>query len=65
MDCADPSTFNEKLARYQGKGFWFDYPTMNTVKSKWLVEFPEMLGSELSPTMEFQTLDEIRAVSLR
>ena len=60
MDSAEPSIFNEKVEWYNGKGVWFDYPTVKCVRGKWTVEIPESLGNaDLGPNQEFATIAEV------
>ncbi len=40
MDCSEPCVFNEKVEWYEGKGFWFEYPTVQCSDGVWRVEFP-------------------------
>ncbi|KAH9907927.1 pyridoxal phosphate-dependent transferase [Xylariomycetidae sp. FL2044] len=37
MDCAEPSTFNEQVEWYEGKGVWLDYPTVWCSRGTWHV----------------------------
>jgi len=46
MDCAEPCVYNEKIEWYEGKGYWFDYPTIQCVKGKWEVSTPEGMGHD-------------------
>lgn len=46
MDCAEPCVYNEKIEWYEGKGYWFDYPTIQCVKGKWEVSTPEEMGDD-------------------
>ncbi|RBR20067.1 uncharacterized protein FIESC28_05346 [Fusarium coffeatum] len=46
MDCAEPCVYNEKIEWYEGKGYWFDYPTIQCVKGKWEVSTPEGMGDD-------------------
>jgi dethiobiotin synthetase/adenosylmethionine--8-amino-7-oxononanoate aminotransferase len=48
MDCAEPCVYNEKIEWYEGKGYWFDYPTVQCVKGKWVVDVPESLRDDLT-----------------
>lgn len=43
MDCAEPCAFNEKTDWYQGRGYWFDYPTVLCIDGKWRIEMPNAL----------------------
>jgi dethiobiotin synthetase/adenosylmethionine--8-amino-7-oxononanoate aminotransferase len=46
MDCAEPCVYNEKIEWYEGKGYWFDYPTIQCVKGKWEVSTPKGMGDD-------------------
>ncbi len=61
MDCAEPSVFNEKVEWYDGKGIWFDYPTVKCVRGRWVVEVPEAMREEvcLGSSQEFETLSDV------
>lgn len=59
MDCSEPSTFNEKVEWYEGKGFWLDYPTVRCSEGRWVVDLPEAFQSNLVPSASFQSLEEI------
>ena len=66
MDSAEPSIFNEKVEWYDGKGIWFDYPTVKCVRGRWVVEVPETLeDGELGPSEEFETLSEVFDIPVR
>jgi dethiobiotin synthetase/adenosylmethionine--8-amino-7-oxononanoate aminotransferase len=41
MDCSEPSVYNEKVEWYQGKGFWFEYPTVEFSQGVWTVKIPD------------------------
>ncbi|KAI5456444.1 hypothetical protein BGZ63DRAFT_409132 [Mariannaea sp. PMI_226] len=65
MDCAEPCTFNEKVEWYEGKGFWFDYPTVNCVEGKWVVDVPEGLKADLGNGESFSSLAGVFDVKAR
>jgi dethiobiotin synthetase/adenosylmethionine--8-amino-7-oxononanoate aminotransferase len=48
MDCSEPSTFNEKVHWYKGRGHWLDFPKVKCKEGRWIVEVPdgEVLGFE-------------------
>jgi dethiobiotin synthetase/adenosylmethionine--8-amino-7-oxononanoate aminotransferase len=46
MDCAEPCVYNEKIEWYEGKGYWFDYPTIQCVEGKWVVSAPKEIGQD-------------------
>lgn len=43
MDCAEPCAFNEKTDWYEGRGYWFDYPTVLCVDGRWQITMPNEL----------------------
>ena len=61
MDSAEPSIFNEKVEWYDGKGIWFDYPTIKCTQGSWVVEVPESLKHEddLGSNREYRSLYEV------
>lgn len=65
MDCAEPSTYNEKVEWYEGKGFWFDYPSVKCTGGKWVVQVPNSLEDRLSDRQEFASLAELFDVEAR
>jgi dethiobiotin synthetase/adenosylmethionine--8-amino-7-oxononanoate aminotransferase len=65
MDCAEPSTYNEKVEWYEGKGFWFDYPSVKCTDGKWVVQVPDSLRDQLSAHHEFTSLAELFDVEAR
>ncbi|GKT51209.1 bifunctional dethiobiotin synthetase/7,8-diamino-pelargonic acid aminotransferase, mitochondrial [Colletotrichum spaethianum] len=65
MDSTEPSVFNEKVEWYNGKGFWFDYPSVMCKDGKWQVRVPEALREELGSPREFGALSEVFDVAGR
>lgn len=65
MDCAEPCTYNEKVEWYEGKGFWFDYPTVNCVEGKWRVDVPADLKEHLGQGEAFESLAGVFDVKSR
>ncbi|KAH7166482.1 hypothetical protein EDB81DRAFT_918936 [Dactylonectria macrodidyma] len=59
MDCAEPCTFNENVEWYEGKGFWFDYPTVNCTEGKWVVDVPNNLKTHLGNGENFTALADV------
>jgi dethiobiotin synthetase/adenosylmethionine--8-amino-7-oxononanoate aminotransferase len=59
MDCSEPSGYNEKVEWYDGKGHWFDYPTILCIDGKWRVNVPEDLRKALGEDADFGSLSEI------
>lgn len=46
MDASEPNAFNDEVEWYKGKGYWFDYPTVECSGGEWTVEWPEGMGRE-------------------
>lgn len=65
MDCAEPCTFNENVEWYEGKGYWFDYPTILCSNGKWQISAPAGLENELGDTRQYGKLKEIFDVEKR
>lgn len=59
MDCSEPSTFNQKVEWYRGRGHWFDFPTVGMKDGSWKVTVPEELREELGDGESFESLDDI------
>lgn len=59
MDCAEPNPFNEEVEWYEGKGFWFDYPTIRCLGGEWLVDVPGSLQQDLGTGSRFGSLSDI------
>ncbi|KAF5583788.1 adenosylmethionine-8-amino-7-oxononanoate aminotransferase [Fusarium pseudoanthophilum] len=59
MDCAEPCVYNEKIEWYEGKGYWFDYPTIQCVKGKWVVQVPDGLREELGQNSDLRSISEV------
>ncbi|EKG10555.1 Aminotransferase class-3 [Macrophomina phaseolina MS6] len=43
MDASEPCIYNEKVEWYQGKGFWFDFPTVSMKQGVWTIDIPDAL----------------------
>ncbi|OBT58392.1 hypothetical protein VE04_00766 [Pseudogymnoascus sp. 24MN13] len=59
MDCSEPSTYNERVHWYRGRGHWFDFPQVKMKEGEWVVEPPEGGEGEFGPAMRFKSLDEV------
>ncbi|KAJ5739132.1 hypothetical protein N7533_011916 [Penicillium manginii] len=60
MDCSEPSTFNQKVEWYRGRGHWFDFPLVKMVNGTWKVEVPAELKAELgSEDAQFESLGSV------
>ncbi|KAL0779323.1 hypothetical protein CaCOL14_003807 [Colletotrichum acutatum] len=65
MDSTEPSVFNEKVEWYDGKGFWFEYPSVMCKDGKWQVRVPGVLKEELGAGQEFGSLSTVFDVAGR
>ncbi|KAI9148774.1 Bifunctional dethiobiotin synthetase/7,8-diamino-pelargonic acid aminotransferase [Paramyrothecium foliicola] len=65
MDCSEPCTFNEKVEWYEGKGYWFDYPTVKCTEGNWIVDVPSQLRDELGQGEKHDSLAAIFDVTSR
>lgn len=59
MDCAEPNPFNEEVEWYEGKGFWFEYPTIRCFGGEWLVDVPGSLKGDLGTGARYSSLSDI------
>ncbi|KAJ5092445.1 hypothetical protein NUU61_007315 [Penicillium alfredii] len=59
MDCSEPSTFNQKVEWYRGRGHWFDFPVVKMTGGTWKVEVPEDLQTDLGLAQEFASLGSV------
>ncbi|POS69919.1 adenosylmethionine-8-amino-7-oxononanoate aminotransferase [Diaporthe helianthi] len=61
MDCSEPGTYNEKIEWYKGKGYWFDFPTVNMTNGQWKINVPAEFSAEVSSAVqtEFSELGAI------
>ena len=59
MDCSEPSTYNEKVEWYHGRGYWFDFPQVKMRKGAWVVEPPAGMETEFGRSRSFKNLNEI------
>ncbi|CAG7919586.1 unnamed protein product [Penicillium olsonii] len=59
MDCSEPSTFNQKVEWYRGRGHWFDFPLVKMVDGAWKVEVPNEMKKDLGEDAEFSSLDSV------
>lgn len=64
MDCAEPCAFNEKTDWYEGRGYWFDYPTILCVDGKWRIQMPDEL-QEPHELRDFASLSDIFDIDAR
>ena len=58
MDCSEPNVYNEKVEWYQGKGHWFDFPTVKMREGKWIIERPESI-KDIGESTTFDSLDRV------
>jgi dethiobiotin synthetase/adenosylmethionine--8-amino-7-oxononanoate aminotransferase len=59
MDCSEPSTFNQKVEWYRGRGHWFDFPLVKMVGGSWKVEIPGELQADLGKDVDFASLGSV------
>lgn len=64
MDCAEPCAFNEKTDWYEGRGYWFDYPTVLCVNGKWQIEMPDELGQP-QELRQLESLSDVFSIETR
>ncbi|CAK7223902.1 hypothetical protein SEUCBS140593_005390 [Sporothrix eucalyptigena] len=65
MDCSEPSTYNERVHWYEGRGHWFGFPEVKMKDGTWVVEPPAGQEHEFGPTQMFASLDEVFDVEAR
>ncbi|KAF7591196.1 hypothetical protein BBP40_001855 [Aspergillus hancockii] len=65
MDCSDPSTYNQKVEWYRGRGYWFDFPIVKMTQGVWKIEMPENLKDSLGSDLEFSSLTSVFDVEER
>lgn len=58
MDCSEPSTYNQKVEWYRGRGYWFDFPLVTMVNGVWRVQMGG-LGDVLGSDLEFSSLQAV------
>ncbi|KAL4945114.1 hypothetical protein BDV06DRAFT_55713 [Aspergillus oleicola] len=59
MDCSEPSTYNQRVEWYRGRGFWFDFPLVKMSQGVWQVEIPAELQGSLGENQEFSSLNAV------
>ncbi|PKS08548.1 hypothetical protein jhhlp_004934 [Lomentospora prolificans] len=66
MDSTEPSVYNEKVEWYDGKGFWFDYPTVLCSDGTWSIQIPDSLVAKPGQTQViFDSLSSIFDIDQR
>ncbi|PLB49370.1 putative bifunctional diaminopelargonate synthase [Aspergillus steynii IBT 23096] len=65
MDCSEPSTFNQKVEWYRGRGYWFDFPQVKMSQGVWKIEMPAELNDSLGPDLELPSLNAVFDVEER
>lgn len=65
MDCAEPSTFNENIEWYSGRGIWFDYPSVKCINGRWVIEMPDTLRADLGDDQVFESLSDVFDIEAR
>lgn len=59
MDCSEPSTYNQKVEWYRGRGHWFDFPVVKMVDGAWRIEVPAELQADLGSDAQFESLGSV------
>ncbi|KAL4995829.1 pyridoxal phosphate-dependent transferase [Aspergillus recurvatus] len=59
MDCSEPSTYNQRVEWYRGRGHWFDFPLVKMSQGVWNVEVPAELQASLGGNQQFSSLDAV------
>jgi dethiobiotin synthetase/adenosylmethionine--8-amino-7-oxononanoate aminotransferase len=65
MDMAEPCAFNEKIEWYEGKGYWFDYPTVLCKNGRWTVTVNDELSKDIGEGRAYRSLCDIFDVETR
>jgi dethiobiotin synthetase/adenosylmethionine--8-amino-7-oxononanoate aminotransferase len=65
MDCSEPSTYNQRVEWYRGRGHWFDFPLVKMSKGVWKVEIPDILKEPLGADQDFLSLESVFDVERR
>lgn len=65
MDSSEPCIYNEKTEWYQGRGYWFDYPTILCAEGKWQTIVPAELEGPLGQGQVFDSLSDIFDIATR
>lgn len=65
MDCAEPSTYNENIEWYNGRGIWFNYPNVKCSHGQWIVEIPDELKADLGSNKTFDSLSDVFDIDSR
>jgi dethiobiotin synthetase/adenosylmethionine--8-amino-7-oxononanoate aminotransferase len=59
MDASEPSTFNERVHWYKGRGYWFDFPQVKMRGGKWIIEPPQVTEDRFGEATGFSFLAEV------
>ncbi|KAL4883993.1 pyridoxal phosphate-dependent transferase [Aspergillus karnatakaensis] len=59
MDCSEPSTYNQRVEWYRGRGYWFDFPIVKMSRGSWNVEIPVELKESLGADQQFSSLNAV------
>ncbi|KAI1141870.1 bifunctional dethiobiotin synthetase/adenosylmethionine-8-amino-7-oxononanoate aminotransferase [Hypoxylon sp. FL0543] len=65
MDCSEPSTYNENIEWYNGRGVWFDYPSVKCIRGQWVIGIPEALKADLGDDQVFKGLSDVFDIDSR
>ncbi|KAL2258548.1 hypothetical protein VTK26DRAFT_8105 [Humicola hyalothermophila] len=59
MDSSEPGVFNMKTDWYEGRGFWFDYPTVRCADMWWVVDMPSSMDGVGVQEEAFHSLRDV------
>jgi bifunctional dethiobiotin synthetase / adenosylmethionine---8-amino-7-oxononanoate aminotransferase len=65
MDCSEPSTYNERVHWYKGRGYWFDFPQVKMVEGRWVVAPPSGMEEAFGDKTEYHSLRDIFDIKTR
>ena len=62
MDLSEPSTYNEKIPWYKGRGYWFECPSVKLRQGKWTIDVPAAVeGAQGEDQATFASLQDVFA----
>lgn len=66
MDCSEPSTYNEKVHWYNGRGYWFDFPAVKSRNGKWEIDIPSEMAIDSSGSkLSFDSISAVFDLEVR
>lgn len=65
MDCAEPCIYNKQVEWYNGKGYWFAYPSVVLTDGRWVLKVPSELEKYSGNAPHFEALEDIFDVETR